>query len=67
MNWKHFLKGAAAVAVVMVIVIAIHIIFYRNGAEPPINDLVETLLAMVFGTFIYNCLIKNEKDADKEE
>lgn len=64
MNWKHFLKGAAAVAIVMAVLIAIHVIFYMNGSEPPVTDLVETLLAMCFGTFIYNSLIKNEKNTD---
>lgn len=67
MNMKHFLKGVAAIAIVMFVVIAIHIIFYMNGAEPPINDLVEILLAMCFGTFIYNRLIKNEQNTDKED
>lgn len=61
MNMKHFLKGAAAVAIVMVIVIGIHMIFNMNGREVPVHSAVEVFLAGSLATFIYSSLTKNEK------
>lgn len=61
---KHFLKGTAAVAIVMVILMLIHIIFNVMGIDlnKYINNVVETLLASSFATMIYHVLIRKEKD-----
>lgn len=61
---KHFLKGAAAVAIVMFILILIHIIFNVMGIDlnKYINNVVEILLASSFATMIYQALIRKEKD-----
>ena len=52
---KHFLKGAAAVAIVLFVVILIHIIFNVMGIDlnKYINNVVEILLASSFATMIY--------------
>ena len=61
---KHFLKGAAAVAIVLFVVILIHIIFNVMGIDlnKYINNVVEILLASSFATMIYHVLIRKEKD-----
>lgn len=63
---KRFLKGAAAVAIVMVPLIVIHIIFNMKGIDlnQYIPSIVEVLVAASLGTGIYNALIKNEKNKD---
>ncbi len=60
---KHFLKGAAAVAIVMFVLILIHIIFNVMGTDlnKYINNAVEILLASSFATIIYHVLIRKEK------
>ena len=60
---KYFLKGAAAVAIVMFILMLIHIIFNMMGIDlnKYINNAVEILLASSFGTIIYHVLIRKEK------
>ena len=60
---KYFLKGAAAVAVVMFILMLIHIIFNMMGIDlnKYINNAVEILLASSFATIIYHVLIRKEK------
>lgn len=59
---KHFLKGAAAVAIVLFVVILIHIIFNVMGIDlnKYINNVVEILLASSFATMIYHVLIRKE-------
>lgn len=61
---KHFLKGAAAVAIVMFILMLIHIIFNVMGTDlnKYVNNVVEILLASSFATMIYQALIRKEKD-----
>ncbi len=61
---KHFLKGAAAVAIVLFVVILIHIIFNVMGIDlnKYINNVVEILLASSFAMMIYQALIRKEKD-----
>lgn len=61
---KHFLKGAAAVAIVLFVVILIHIIFNVMGIDlnKYINNVVEILLASSFATMIYHVLIRKERD-----
>lgn len=60
---KHFLKGVAAVAIVMFILILIHIFFNMRGIDlnKYINNIVEIMLASSFSTLIYQLLIRNEK------
>lgn len=59
---KYFLKGAAAVAIVMFILMLIHIIFNMMGIDlnKYINNAVEILLASSFATMIYHVLIRKE-------
>lgn len=61
---KYFLKGAAAVAIVMFILMLIHIIFNMMGIDlnKYINNAVEILLASSFATMIYHVLIRKERD-----
>ncbi len=61
---KYFLKGAAAVAIVMFILMLIHIIFNMMGIDlnKYINNAVEILLASSFATIIYHVLIRKERD-----
>ena len=60
---KHFLKGDAAVAIVMFISMLIHIFFNMRGIDlnKYINNIVEIMLASSFSTLIYQLLIRNEK------
>lgn len=63
---KHFLKGAAAVAIVMFVVMLIHIIFNVMGIDlnKYINNVAEILLASSFATMIYQALIRKEQNDD---
>ena len=63
---KHFLKGAAAVAIVLFVVILIHIIFNVMGIDlnKYINNVAEILLASSFATMIYQALIRKEQNDD---
>ena len=63
---KHFLKGAAAVAIVLFVVILIHIIFNVMGIDlnKYINNVVVLLLASSFATMIYQALIRKEQNDD---
>lgn len=66
---KHFLKGVAAVAIVLFISMLIHIFFNMAGIDLNryINNFVEIMLASSFATLIYQILIKNEKSKDDRE
>jgi len=59
---KHFLKGAAAVAIVMFILMLIHIIFNVMGTDlnKYVNSVMQILLASSFATMIYHVLIRKE-------
>ena len=59
---KHFLKGAAAVAIVMFILILIHIIFNVMGTDlnKYVNNVMQILLASSFATMIYHVLSRKE-------
>ena len=61
---KRFLKGAAAVAIVMVISILIHMFFNMKGIDLPISNYVEIMLTSSFATLIYHALIGNKKNED---
>ena len=66
---KHFLKGAAAVAIVMAISMLIHIFLNIKGIDLNryINNVVEVILTSSLATLIYHALIKNEKNKDDQE
>ena len=55
---KHFLKGAAAVASVMFILMLIHIIFNVMGTD------LNKYMASSFATVIYQALIRKEQNDD---
>lgn len=63
---KHFLKGVAAVAIVMFISMLIHIFFNMRGIDLNryINNVVEVMLTSSLSMLIYQALIKNEKSKD---
>lgn len=60
---KHFLKGLAAMAIVLVISMAIHIFCNINGINLD-NPIMTTMLSAGFAVLIYHELIKNEKDKE---
>ena len=64
---KNLLKGAAAVVVVMIVSMLIHVFFNMKGIELPTNNVTEVLLTSSFATLIYHVLTKNEKDKDNQE
>lgn len=63
---KRFLKGVAAVAIVMFITMLIHIFFNMRGIDLNryINNVVEVMLTSSLSMLIYQALIKNEKSKD---
>ena len=63
---KRFLKGVAAVAIVMFISMLIHIFFNMRGIDLNryINNVVEVMLTSSLSMLIYQALIKNEKSKD---
>lgn len=65
---KHFLKGVAAVAIVMFILILIHIFLNMKGIglNRYISNYVEIMLASSFSMLIYQALVKNEKKDGQE-
>ena len=66
---KHFLKGVAAWAIVMVISILIHMFFNMKGIDIdlPIGNYAEIMLTSSFAILIYHKLIGNEKNKDKQK
>ena len=66
---KHFLKGAAAVAMVLLISMLIHVFFNMKGLDLDnyIGGYVEVMLLSSFAILIYQALIKNEKNKDRPE
>lgn len=64
---KHFLKGAAAVAIVMTGLILIHIFCNMKGLDLDPNNIGEILLASSFATLIYEALLRKEKNKDDKE
>lgn len=60
---KHFLKGAAVTAAVVVIVMIVSIICNIQGIE--LNMPVTGSVAAVCAMFIYKALIKNEENKEK--
>lgn len=66
---KHFLKGVAAVAIVMSISMLMHIFLNMKGIDLNryIDDVVEILLTSSLAILTYQALIKNEKNKDDQE
>ncbi|MCI8513291.1 MAG: hypothetical protein HFI93_01470 [Lachnospiraceae bacterium] len=59
---KHFLKAVAAVAIVLVISMAIHVVCEMKGIE--LDTVMTTIVSASFATLIYQGLIKNEKNKE---
>lgn len=61
---KHFLKGAAAVAITMIISVLIHVFFNMRGIDLNryVNNYAEILLLTSLATLIYHVLTRNEKN-----
>ncbi len=57
---KHVLKGAAVMAGVMIVNLILNIICNMNGVD--LNSTVMGTTSAVCAMFIYNGLIKNEKN-----
>lgn len=62
---KHFLKGAAVAAAVLIVVMVINVICNMNGHE--LDTLMTTVIASCGAMSIYDRLIKNEKSKDNQE
>lgn len=62
---KHFLKGAAVTVVIMIVLIVVNIICNMNGHE--LNSVSTSVVASIGGMFIYDRLIRNEKEKDNQE
>ncbi|MCI8530252.1 MAG: hypothetical protein HFH82_14045 [Lachnospiraceae bacterium] len=59
---KHFLKGAAVAVVILIVLMAINIICSMNGIE--FNSVCTGTVSGICGMFIYQRLIKNEKEKE---
>lgn len=62
---KNFLKGVAAVAIVMIISMAIHMFCNMKGIN--LNTTMTTIVSASFATLIYHVLTNNEKKKDNKE
>lgn len=59
---KHFLKGAAAVAIVLVISLVIHVFCNMKGIN--LDQTVTSIVSAMFAVLVYHILIKNEKNKE---
>lgn len=59
---KHFLKGAAAVAIVLVISLVIHIFCNMKGIN--LDQTVTSIVSAMLAVLVYHLLIKNEKNKE---
>lgn len=59
---KHFLKGAAAVAIVLVISLVIHIFCNMKGIN--LDQTVTSIVSAMLAVLVYRLLIKNEKNKE---
>lgn len=57
---KHFLKGAAAVAIVMIVNIIVNVICNINGVE--LNSTITSMVSTICAILIYRGLTGNEKN-----
>ncbi len=62
---KNFLKGVAAVAIVMIISMAIHMFCNMKGINQ--DTTMTTIVSASFATLIYHVLTNNEKNKDNKE
>ncbi len=56
---KHFLKGAAAMAIVLVISLVIHVFCNMKGIN--LDQTVTSIVSAMLAVLVYHILIKNEK------
>lgn len=59
---KHFLKGAAAVAIVLVISLVIHVFCNMKGIN--LDQTVTSIVSAMLAVLVYHILIKNEKNKE---
>ncbi len=59
---KHFLKGAAAVAIVLVISLVIHVFCNMKGIN--LDQTVTSIVSAMLAVLVYRILIKNEKNKE---
>lgn len=62
MNMNHLLKGVAVMAGVIVVNMLINIVCNMNGIG--LNSTAQSTMSAICAMFIYNGLIKNEKNKD---
>lgn len=62
MNMKHFVKGVAVMVGVIVVNMVINIVCNMNGIN--LNSTAQSTMSAICAVFIYNGLIKNEKNKD---
>ncbi len=63
---KHFLKGAASVAIVLLFSMLIHIFFNMKGLDLNnyVGNYMEIMLLSSIAILIYRALIKNENNEE---
>lgn len=59
---KHFLKGAAVVAIVLVISLVIHVFCNMKGIN--LDQTVTSIVSAMLAVLLYHILIKNEKNKE---
>lgn len=59
---KHFLKGAAAGAIVLVISLVIHVFCNMKGIN--LDQTVTSIVSAMLAVLVYHILIKNEKNKE---
>lgn len=59
---KHFLKGAAAMAIVLVISLVIHVFCNMKGIN--LDQTVTSIVSAMLAVLLYHILIKNEKNKE---
>lgn len=62
---KHFLKGAAVMAVVIIVNMIINIVCNMNGVD--LNSTVMSTTSAVGAVLVYNAWIKGENDKDAQQ
>lgn len=55
---KHFLKGAVAIAITMIVNIIVHVICNMHGID--LNSIVTTVVSTICAILIYQGLTRNE-------
>ena len=59
---KHFLKGAAVVAIVLVISLVIHVFCNMKGIN--LDQTVTSIVSAMLAVLVYHILIKIEKNKE---